>query len=117
LKIRIKNLRLRTIVGIEDWEQNHLQDVIVNIELEFDGRQAVKTDAIEQTVNYKALKMKILKIVENSRFNLLETMADHLLNLIMEDTRVNAASVEVDKPHALRFADSVSVMVSGSRET
>jgi len=117
VKIRIKNLRLRTIVGIEDWEQNHLQDVIVNIELEFDGRHAAETDAIEQTVNYKALKKKILNTAENSRFNLLETMAARLLDLVMEDPKVCAASVEVDKPHALRFADSVSVQAERSRKT
>ncbi len=115
MKIRIKNLRVRTIIGIYEWEREHLQEVVVNVDMEFDGSQAVKTDAIEDTVNYKALKKRIIHEVEASDFQLLEKLADHILNIVMDDSKVQNAAVEVDKPHALRFADSVSVVCSGDR--
>lgn len=115
MKIRIKNLRVRTIIGIYEWEREHLQEVVVNIEMEFDGSKAVQSDAIEETVNYKALKKRIMKEVEEADFQLLEKLADHILQIIMGDLKVQKATVEVDKPHALRFADSVSVICSEER--
>ena len=113
--IRIKNLHLRTIVGINDWERETQQDVIINVELEFDGTRAAETDTIEDTVDYKHLKRRIIDAVESSKFYLIEKLAAHVLSIIMEDKKVIRASVEVDKPHALRFADSVSVLCSSER--
>jgi D-erythro-7,8-dihydroneopterin triphosphate epimerase len=113
--IRIKNLRLRTIVGINDWERNNFQDIILNIEIELDGTRVIETDDIKDTVDYKLLKRSILQEVEESRFYLLDKLAGHILRLIMENEKVHYAKVEVDKPHALRFADSVSVTCSSRR--
>ncbi len=115
MKIRIKNLRARTIIGIFEWERNHLQEVVINIEMAFDGSKAIQSDAIEDTVDYKTLKKRILKEVEDSDFQLLEKLANHILQIIMSDFKVQKATVEVDKPHALRFADSVSVIVEENR--
>lgn len=112
MKIRIKNLRLRTIVGVNDWERDHSQDVIVNVELEFDGSKAVQSDNLEDTVNYKALKKRIIQEVESSKFFLVEKLAHHILEIVMDHPKVQHAQVEVDKPHALRYADSVSVICS-----
>src|SRR5262245_26451865 len=107
--IRIKNLRLRTINGIYDWEREHKQDFIINATIEFDGNKASQTDRIEDTVDYKRINKRIIELVESSQYFLLEKLADAILQNIMEDPRVLKAHVEVDKPHALRFADSVSV--------
>ncbi len=113
--IRIKKLRLRTIVGTNDWERERLQDVVITVEMEFDGSRAAETDSIDDTVNYRTIKKRIIEAVENSRFHLLEKLADHVLQIIMEDDRVQRAEVEVDKPHALRFAESVSVSCSAEK--
>lgn len=107
--IRIKNLRARGIVGIYDWEKDHPQDIIVNVAMEFDGTLAAQTDRIEDTVDYKRVKRGILDIIENGRFGLVEAMAHRVAQMIMEDERVLRATVEIDKPFALRFADSVSI--------
>jgi len=115
LIIRIKNLRLRAIIGLNDWERKVQQDLILNIMLEFDGEEAGRSDDIADTVDYKAMKQRIRSEVEASQYRLLEALASHVLKLVMVDERVQRASVEVDKPHALRFADSVSVTCSGER--
>lgn len=114
--IRIKNLRLRTIIGINDWERNATQDVIVNVDIVFDGSQVAETGHIDDTVDYKQIKKKIIKQIESSKFYLLDKLASHVLGIIMEEEKVIRAAVEIDKPHALRFADSVSVCCSGRRK-
>ena len=115
--IRVKNLRLRTIVGINDWERKAPQDVVINIEIEYDGTKAVETDNIEDGVNYRAIAKRVIREVEQSQFHLLDALAGHVLRLVMEDEAVQRATVEIDKPHALRFADSVSVSCSAERQS
>lgn len=114
-KIKIKDLKLRTIIGVDEWEKKKKQDVVINIAIGFDGSKAGETDDLKDTVDYKTMKLQILKLVENSNFNLIEKMASEILKICMSDPKVENAAVEVDKPHALRFAESVSVTVSDSR--
>lgn len=109
---RIKNLRLKTIIGIFDWERTEKQNVIINAEIEFDGAKAANSDNIQDTVDYKTINKKIIEAVETSDFFLLEKLADTVLKIIMEDKKVIKAKVEVDKPGALRFTDSISIECS-----
>jgi D-erythro-7,8-dihydroneopterin triphosphate epimerase len=116
MKIRIKDLRLRTIVGVFEWEQKAPQEVVVNVELEFDGAAAARSDDLSDSVDYKAIKQQLLREVQNARYKLLEKLADHVLQIVLSHEKVRRATVEVDKPHALRFAESVSVVCSGEKE-
>src|SRR5262245_12176490 len=113
--IRIKNLRLRAVIGIFDWERKHPQDVVVNATIQFDGSKAAFSDKIEDTVDYKEITKGIIQLVEASQFFLLEKLASEILTLILKNPQVEEARVEVDKPLALRYSDSVSVEVSGKR--
>ena len=115
MQIHIKNLRLRAIIGIFDWERTHKQDVIINARINFDGSQIAESDRIDSTVDYKTLCKRIISVVEESEFFLLEKLADRILQLIMDEPKVERAVVEVDKPLALRFADSVSVQCEATR--
>ena len=107
--IRITDLRLRTIIGINDWERKSKQDVIINVSMEYDASKAAKSDDINDTVDYKALSKEIINKVEDSNFLLLEKLAQTVLDIVMMHSLVKKAHVCVDKPFALRFADSVSV--------
>lgn len=107
--INIENLRLRTIIGIYDWEKENKQDVIINISIEFDGSAAGKSDSIEDTVDYKTITKKIINYVEDGKFNLIEKMVTGIGEIVMEDKRVISSTITADKPGALRFTDSVSV--------
>ena len=115
MTIRIKDLRLRAVIGLNEWEREIEQDLIINIEMEFDGAKAAQTDDIQDTVDYKAMKRRIKEEVEHSQYHLLEALASHILEIVMGEKKVARATVEVDKPHALRFADSVSVRCSAER--
>ena len=107
--INIENLRLRTIVGIYDWEQKNKQDVIINLEIEFDGINAIQSDDIKDTVDYKTLNKEIIQYVQENKFNLIEKLAGDIGKIIMKDKRIIRSRIRVDKPGALRFTDSVSV--------
>jgi D-erythro-7,8-dihydroneopterin triphosphate epimerase len=113
--VKIKNLALRTVIGFNQWERNKKQDVVLNIEMEFEAKKALESDNVKDSLDYKKMKNEIIAGVEASNFNLLESLADHVLKIVMNHPQVLAAKVEVDKPHSLRFAKSVSVVVSAQR--
>ena len=113
--IKITDLSLRTIIGGVDWERNTKQDVVINIALDYDAARAVDTDAMEDAVDYKRLKRRIIDEVEKSSFHLLEKLTGRVLELVMEDARVLSARVRIDKPSALRFAKTVSVEMADRR--
>ena len=107
--IRIENLRLRAIIGINDWERQVRQDVIVNVWMAADIEKAAKTDDIADTVDYKGLKNLIIEHVEGSDYGLIESLASSILRIVNSQDKVLAARVRVEKPKALSGADSVSV--------
>jgi dihydroneopterin aldolase/D-erythro-7,8-dihydroneopterin triphosphate epimerase len=114
--IYIRDLSLRCIIGIFPEEREKLQDVLINIELDCDIPNAAKSDSIEDTVNYKELNKSIIDMVEGSDFMLIETMADRIADLCFDEGRVLRVKVSVDKPGALRFARSVAVEISRTRD-
>ncbi|HET8701188.1 MAG TPA: dihydroneopterin triphosphate 2'-epimerase [Nitrococcus sp.] len=114
-QIHIKNLRLRTYIGLNADEQTKLQDVVIGIWVDYDARAAASQDAVEHALNYKAITKQVIALVENNRFLLLEKLVFDVLDLVLAFDGVKRAIVEVDKPHALRFADSVSLSMAASR--
>jgi D-erythro-7,8-dihydroneopterin triphosphate epimerase len=114
-KIHIRDLKLRCIIGIYPRERRRKQNVVVNITLETDLRAAGRSDAIADTVDYKAIKLEILDFVRGSRFQLIEALAEGIAAICLKDPRVQSATVTIDKPGALRFAHSVAVEVARSR--
>ena len=115
-KIYIKDLLLRCIIGINDEERINKQDIVINITMEADLREAGESDRIEDTVNYKKIKQDVIQLVEKSEYFLVEKMAAEIAKLCLKNERVLKARVLVEKPAALRFARTVGVEVTRSRE-
>ena len=115
-RIRIKNLRLRTYVGFNEEEQEKRQDVVINIRVDYDALAAARADSVEQALDYKTITKQVIAHVENNRFLLLEKLVNDVLELVTAHAPVRHVEVEVDKPHALRFSDSVSLTMSATRE-
>lgn len=114
--IRVKNLLLRTYIGFNPDELANMQDVVINIEIEADiPAEALLADEPDGIYNYKTITKQIIALVQEKRFKLLEVLTKNILDLIMTDERVSWARVEVDKPHALRFAESVSFEMEAER--
>ncbi|PRB80176.1 dihydroneopterin triphosphate 2'-epimerase [Pseudomonas sp. MYb185] len=114
-RIRIKNLRLRTFIGIKEEEINNRQDVLINALILYPADSAVEVNEIDHALNYRTITKAIISHVEENRFALLERLTQELLDIVMQHPQVRYAEIEVDKPHALRFAESVSITLSGER--
>jgi len=115
-KIRVKNLLIRTYIGFNPDEQVNKQDVVINLEIETDiPETAMEADEPDGIFNYKIITKKVIALVQDGKFKLLEALTKKILDLVMEDKRVIYARVEVDKPHALRFAESVSMEMEAKR--
>ncbi|MGC9334520.1 MAG: dihydroneopterin aldolase [Anaerolineae bacterium] len=110
-RIQIKDLLLRTIIGINEEERRNRQDVLINITLYVDTRAAGASDNIEDAVNYRTIVKQVIKRVEESSFYLVEKMAAEIAAICLRDPRVEAVDVRVEKPGALRFAHSVGVEI------
>jgi D-erythro-7,8-dihydroneopterin triphosphate epimerase len=115
-RIRVKDLRLRTYIGINEDEIINKQDVLINLTILYPAVDAVRDNAIERALNYRTITKAIIRHVEENRFSLLERLTQEILDLVMSHPAVKYAEVEVDKPHALRFAESVSITLSGHRD-
>ena len=114
--IRVKNLLVRTYIGFNPEELINKQDVIINFEIETDiPRKAMDTDEPLDILDYKTITKKVIALVQDGRFKLLEVLTQKILDLIMDDKKVKRVRVEVDKPHALRFAESVSLEMEAKR--
>lgn len=107
--INIKNLRLRTLIGFNPEERVKKQDVVLNIEVKYSIDNAVLQDNVDEALNYKVITKKVIKHVEQGQFLLLEKLVSDVLALCSEHPSVSFSRVTIDKPHALRFADSVSL--------
>jgi D-erythro-7,8-dihydroneopterin triphosphate epimerase len=110
--IKIKNLRLRTFIGIKDDEVNNKQDVIINARIQYSADNAANSDDMNNALNYRTITKQIIELVEMNRFSLLEKLTADVLALASAHPAVKFAEVEIDKPYALRFADSVSLTLS-----
>ena len=114
-RIRVKDLRLRTYIGIKEEEILNRQDVLINLTILYPAQEAVEVNDIERALNYRTITKAIIRHVEENRFALLERLTQELLDLVMQHPQVRYAEVEVDKLHALRFAESVSITLAAHR--
>ena len=118
MTICINNLRLRTYVGIHEWEQRERQDVVITILIRCrkDALKSCRTDAVADTINYKEITKRVIRRIEEHRFMLLEKLVQEVLDLVLSHPLAANAVVRAEKPGALRFSDSVWVELSGSNE-
>jgi dihydroneopterin aldolase/D-erythro-7,8-dihydroneopterin triphosphate epimerase len=115
-RIYIRDLALRCIIGVYARERKMLQDVVINMTLEGNFSGAGRSDRIAQAVNYKTVTKQVIKLVEKSRYFLVETLAVRIAAVCMKAPRVEPVTVTVDKPGALRFARSVAVEITRERK-
>lgn len=114
--IFIHDLRVETIIGIYDWERQIKQTVSINLEMGTDIRKAAETDAIEYTLNYKAVAKRLIEFVEESCFFLVETLAERIAQLVLSEFQVSWLRLTLSKPGAVRGSREVGIILErGSR--
>jgi dihydroneopterin aldolase len=114
-KIFLHALRTEAIIGIFDWERQVKQTVIIDIEISADVRKAALSDSIHDTLNYKRVAKHVLAFVEASSFHLVETLAEHIAMLLLEDFGIPWVRVSLSKPGAIRSSRDVGVIVDRDR--
>jgi len=115
-KVIIKNLLARGIIGINDWERKRAQDILINLTLFTDTHRAAETDHINDCVNYSTMSKKILAHAESVNRLTVEALANDLAKICFEDVGVQSVIVRVEKPGAVRFAESVGVEIERNRD-
>lgn len=111
-KIYIRDLVLRCIIGVFPEERRDKQELTMNLCLETDLRKAGNSDDLNDTVDYKTIKQGILKMVEASDYELIESIAERTAEICLRDPKVQRVTVTLDKPGCLRFAKSAAVEIT-----
>ena len=114
-RILIRDLLVRGIIGINDWEREKRQDILLNLVLYQDMRAAAESDSIEDSLNYRTLTKEVIQYVEGSSHYLVETLASEIARIAVVDFDAVRAKVRVEKLGALRFAKSVGVEIERQR--
>ncbi len=116
--IRVKDLSLRTFIGFKPHEKKYKQDVIIQLEVEVDTSMVESNDDYETEgfYDYRNMSKTVTKLVEESRYDLLEALTRRVLDEIMSNPLVRRARVEIEKPHALRYSRTVSVEMSAEKK-
>jgi dihydroneopterin aldolase len=113
--IFLHDLRIKTIVGIWEWERKMRQTVSIDLEMGADIRKAASSDRIEDTLDYKQIAKRIQQFVEESSYRLVETLAENIAGIILSEFDVPWIVVRVNKPGAIRGSRDVGVIIRRER--
>jgi len=109
--IFISALAADAIIGIYDWERGVKQRLEIDLEMWVDLRAAGKSDAIEDTLNYKSVAKRVLALVDGSSYRLVEALAGEIARIVLEEFKVSRVRVTVHKPGAIRHSRDVGVVI------
>lgn len=113
----ITDLRIEAIIGIYDWERKVRQTISLDLEMGADIQRAAATDAIDDTLDYKAVSKRLIEFVGNSEYQLVETLAEKIAEIVTGEFNVPWLRLTVHKPGAVRGSRDVGVIIErGDRE-
>ncbi len=109
--VYIRGLQVDTVIGIYDWERTIRQTLSIDLEMGTDIRAAARRDDIDQTLNYKAITDRLIEFISSSEFLLIETLAEEIASLLMEEFSVPWLRLTIGKPGAVPQARDVGVVI------
>lgn len=109
--VYIRELEVETVIGIYDWEREVRQTVSLDLEMGTDIRAAASTEDIEQTLNYKSVSKRLISFISESKFLLVETMAEEISQIVLNEFDVPWLRLRLSKPGAVRGAKDVGVVI------
>ena len=115
--IFLRDLRIDTIIGIYDWERSTRQTVSLDLEMATDIGKAAATDHIDDTLNYKAVAKRLIAFVGESEFQLVETLAERICTLVLEEFQVPWVRLTLNKGGAVRGAKGVGIIIERGTRT
>jgi FolB domain-containing protein len=111
-RIVIRELLVRSVLGVDDEERREMQDVLITVTLHADLRRAGESDRLEDAIDYRAIKKQVMAVAESSRYKLIEALAERVAALCLGHPGVRRVDVLIEKPGALRFARSAAVEIT-----
>jgi D-erythro-7,8-dihydroneopterin triphosphate epimerase len=114
-RIVVRELLVRCVLGVDDEERRELQDVLITVTLHGDLRAAGASDRLEDAIDYRAIKKRVLAAAEGSRHRLVEALAERVAALCLAHAGIEQVDVTVEKPNSLRFARSAAVQITRRR--
>jgi len=116
--VYIRGLEVKTVIGIYDWEKEIRQTITIDLEMGSDISKAALTDEISEALDYKAVSKRLISFVEASEFQLVETLAERIANIVMQEFDVPWIKLRLGKPGAVTGSRDVGVIIErGQRET
>ena len=112
MTITIRNLRLQVILGANESERHTAREIVINLRLDYDASTAAKSDHLSDALDYKELRDRVMAVARDTKFHLIEALVECIGTELRRDKRVTGYHMEIDKPGALRLADSVAVSAS-----
>ena len=113
----LKELRIDTVIGIYQWERQIRQTVVLDIQMGTDIARAAATDQIDDTLNYKAVAKRLIAFVGDSQFQLVETLAEKICEIVLKEFDVPWVRLTLHKPGAVSGSRSVGVMIERGKKS
>ena len=114
-KIILTDLRIDAVIGIWDWEKRNPQTISIDLEMETDNKTASQSDSIEDALDYKAVCKRVQQFIQESQFNLIETVAENVAKIILEEFDVQWLKLRISKPFAIRGSRNVGVSIERTK--
>jgi len=114
-RVFIEGLEIEAQIGIYDWERRIRQPLLFDLEMAFDNRVPAASDAIADTLDYKAVSKRLIAFVSASSFGLVETLAERCAEIILREFGVESLKLKLSKPGAVRGARAVGVLIERDR--
>ena len=115
--IYLNDLRIDTVIGIFDWERRVKQTISLDIEMATDIHKAASSDTIDDTLDYKAVAKRLIAFVEQSEFQLVETLAERICEIILTEFNVPWVKLRLNKQGAVRGARDVGVLIERGNQS
>ncbi len=110
-RILITDLKLSAIIGVHDWEKKNKQDILLTISMAVDTSDSVISDNLKDTVDYDYLSKSLEQYILDTKFDLIETLADSCARFILSKFKILDIFIQLDKPNALPKASSVAIQI------
>lgn len=110
-RVFIEDLRIQTVIGVFDWEREITQTISLDLQMAFDIGRAAKSDNIADTLDYKSVSKRLIQFVESSEFQLVEALAEHCAQIVLDEFPVNWLRLKLSKPGAVRGSSAVGVII------
>lgn len=111
-KVFIRNLKADAIIGIYDFERTTKQPIIITLEMSWDNKKPSTTENILDALDYEKVSKSVKHLIENSSFQLVETLAETIAKHILTVYKTECVTLELNKPDAISFADSVGIVIT-----